>query len=335
MATLQSTAGKGAQLAICMLTVLMVPWSPVRASRPIEEHRSAGPQGDVEIVNVSGSVEVDGWDRGEVDVAGTAGDNVERVDVTSAGNRTSIRVVSRSGHSWGSDGEALLVVHVPAKSSVTASLVSADLKVAGLQGDLNLQTVSGSVRGETGGNVHATTVSGDVRLTARSATNIEIRTISGGIHFTGGGGEVDISTVSGTSTIELAEVTRGRFKSISGDLAAELALGTGGQIESESVSGDVGFKFASAPAAEFDVQTISGDIDNCFGPKPTTAQYGPGSRLQFTNGEGRGRVRIATKSGDVRLCSKDAKARRQADADGRRAALAQNARSALIVPYVY
>jgi hypothetical protein len=41
----------------------------------------------------------------------------------------------------GSDAEAHLVVHVPSKSSITATLVSADFKVAGVLGDLKLQSV--------------------------------------------------------------------------------------------------------------------------------------------------------------------------------------------------
>ena len=72
----------------------------------------------------------------------------------------------------------------------------------------------------------------------------------------------------------------------------------------ESVSGDVGIKFAAPPAAEFDVQSFSGNIKNCFGPKAMESDYGPGSRLQFTNGEGHAHVRVNTKSGDVRLCVK-------------------------------
>jgi len=295
----------GGWITLCALTALVVPWSLVEAGKAIQERRAADPQGEIEIVNVSGTVEVHGWDRSEVEVGGTAGDNVVRVDVTSAGSHTVIHVVSRSAHTWGSDAEAHLVVRVPAKSSITATLVSADFKVAGVLGDLKLQSVSGSVSGDVGGNVRATTVSGDVRLTAHAAKAVEVKTISGDIQLMGGGGEVDVSTVSGSATIELADVTRGRFKSVSGDMTADLALAPDGQIESESVSGDISLKFAAAPAAEFDVQSFSGDIRNCFGPKPTESRYGPGSRLEFKNGDGRARVRVNTKSGDVRLCAKD------------------------------
>jgi DUF4097 and DUF4098 domain-containing protein YvlB len=302
MSKAYSEARYGVWIATCALAALVLPCSLVHAGRAIQERRAADPKGEVEIVNVSGKVEVDGWDRSEVEVSGTAGDDVERVEVTGDGNRTSIRVMSRSGHIWGSDGEARLVVHVPAKSAVTATLVSADFKVTGVLGDLKLQTVSGNLGGDAGGDVRATTVSGDVRLTARAAKVIEIKSISGDIEVTGGGGEVDITTVSGTATIELADVSRGRFKSVSGDMKASLALTPGAQIEGQSVSGDFGLIFSAVPAAEFDVQSFSGDIRNCFGPKPVESRYGPGSRLQFTNGEGHARVLINTKSGDVKLC---------------------------------
>jgi Putative adhesin len=303
----QSNARSRGWIAIFGAAALVVPWSLVHAGKTIQEHRSADPQGEVEIVNVSGTIELDGWDRSEVEVSGSAGDNVERVDVTSSDNRTSIRVVTRRRYGWGSDGEAHLVVHVPAKSAVIASLVSSDFKMTGISGMVKVQTVSGNVSGDAGGDVVATAVSGEVRLTARAAKMIEIRTISGDIHLSGGGGEVEITTVSGNATLELADVARGRFKSVSGDLTAALALGPDGQIDSESVSGSIDLRFASSPAAEFDVQSFSGDIKNCFGPKPVESRYGPGSRLAYKVGEGHARVRINTKSGDVRLCVKGMK----------------------------
>jgi DUF4097 and DUF4098 domain-containing protein YvlB len=330
MSKAHSDTRYGGRIAIYAFAALLVPWSLVHAGRSIEERRAADPQGEIEVVNVSGLVEVAGWDRSEVEVSGTAGDNVERVDVTSAGNRTSIHVVSRSNRSWGSDGAAHLIVHVPAKSAVTATLVSADFKATGVLGNLQLQTVSGNVSVDAGGDICANTVSGDVRLTARAAKSIQVKTISGDIQLTGGGGEVDITTVSGSATIELADVTRGRFKSVSGDLTAALALAPDGQIESESVSGNVGLKFASAPAADFDVQSFSGEIKNCFGPKPGEAHYGPGSRLAFKSGEGHAHVRINTKSGDVRLCAKGV-----GSSHSSALSLAQVARVRMVVPYVY
>jgi DUF4097 and DUF4098 domain-containing protein YvlB len=197
-------------------------------------------------------------------------------------------------------------------------------------GDVKVQTVDGNVRGEAGGDVRAMTVSGNVILGAHTAKMIEVKTISGDIHLTGGGGEVDITTVSGKATIELADVTRARFKSISGDLVVALGLAPDGQIEGESVSGNISLKFANTPAAEFDVEAFSGDIKNCFGPKPVEARYGPGSRLDFKNGEGHGHVRVNTKSGDVKLCVKGMDSSHVSERT-----LTTYAGHRLVVPYVF
>ncbi|MDB6085230.1 MAG: hypothetical protein JWN43_3111 [Gammaproteobacteria bacterium] len=297
---------------ICAVGALVVPWSVVHAGKTIHEHVSVDAQGSIEIVNVAGSVDLSGWDRSEIDVTGTSGDNIERVDVTTNGTHSSVHVVSRSGSSWGGANEAHLTIHVPGKSAITATLVSADLKLKNLQGQVKVQTVSGDVSGAVGGDLQATTVSGGVHLKAPAANVIEVKTISGDIQISGGGGEVEITTISGDAQVELAALKRGRFKSVSGDLTAVFTLAAEGQIDAESVSGGQRFEFASVPAADFDVQSFSGDIRNCFGPKPLQSRYGPGSRLAFKTGDGKGRVRIETKSGDVHLCTKDLRGDRAA-----------------------
>jgi hypothetical protein len=289
----------------CAVGALIVPWSVAHAGKSIHENVAVDPQGAVEVVDVAGSVELIGWDKPEIEVTGQAADNVDRVDVTTGGMRSTVRVVTRSGMSWGGRDETRLTIHVPSRSAVTAILVSADLKVGNLQGDVKLQTVSGDLSGDVGGDLHVTGVSGSVRLKAPAANRIEVKTISGDIQLSGSGAEADITTISGDAKIDLGMLKRGRFKSVSGDMTVGLALAPDGQIDSESISGTLHFTFASMPGAEFDVQSFSGDIDNCFGPKPMESRYGPGSRLSFKSGEGGGRVRIETKSGDVRFCAKD------------------------------
>jgi hypothetical protein len=291
----------------CALLVLS-PWALAHAGTTVDQHRPANPQGAVEISNVAGTVDVQGWDKSEVAVTGTIGKDVERIDVTGDDNRTSIRVVLPSGLNWGSrtDSEAHLVVHVPAGSSVSTSLVSADLKVSGVRGDAKLQTVSGNVSGDVGGDVRASVVSGDIKLTANAAKMIEVKAISGNIVLTGGNAEAEVTTVSGDATVTLGTVSRARFKAISGTLKATLALGPDAQFDSETVSGDVRVEFASEPSADFDLQSFSGSIDNCFGPKPEDVRHGSGQRLTFKTGDTHARVHISTKSGDLRMCAKGA-----------------------------
>jgi Putative adhesin len=289
---------------VCALTALAFPWL-AHAATPVDEHRAANPQGAVEIDNVAGSIDVQGWDKSEVAVTGTIGKDVERVEVTGEGNRTSVRVILPQGHHWGMrDGEAHLVIHVPTNSSIAASLVSSDLKVSAVRGGLELRTVSGNISGEGGGDVHANAVSGDIHLTANYAKVIEVKAISGNIVLTGGNADIEATTVSGDAHLTLGTVSRARLKTVSGEISATLTATADAQIEGESVSGDVRLDFASAPAADFDIQTISGDIDNCFGPKPAESRHGAGTRLSFKTGDSSARVRVSSHSGDVRLCAK-------------------------------
>jgi DUF4097 and DUF4098 domain-containing protein YvlB len=170
-------------------------------------------------------------------------------------------------------------------------------------GDVKLQSVSGEVEGDVGGDVRAGSVSGNIHLSARKARSIAIKTVSGNISVLGGSGETDVSSVSGTIQVEEGTQTRAHFKSVSGDVDATLGLSSDSQLDGESVSGDLKLMIATIPAADFDVQTLSGDIENCFGPKPVQHRMGPGSRLAFKMGEGNARVQISTKSGNVSLCS--------------------------------
>jgi DUF4097 and DUF4098 domain-containing protein YvlB len=288
------------------LCLMMVPWSLVQAARDFKQTSPADPQGSVEIDDMTGSVEVDAWDRPDVEVSGQPDGASDRIKVSSAGSRTTIHVMPFSINGDSGNGDDIhLIVHVPAKSSLTASLVSATLKVQGLQGDAYLRTISGNISGDVGGNLHVNTVTGTVHLSAPSAKRIEIKTISGNVQLTGGqgGAEAEVGTVSGRVQADLGSLTRGRFKSISGDITANYSMAPDAEIEGESVSGTIRFGFASIPDADFDVQSFSGTIDNCFGPKPTEPQYAPGSKLIFKSGDGHGNVRIATKSGDIKLCT--------------------------------
>jgi DUF4097 and DUF4098 domain-containing protein YvlB len=292
-------------IRLCAFALLACPWSLAYAATSVDEHRQANPQGEVEIDNVAGSIEVQGWDKSEVAVSGTIGKDVERVDVTGDGNRTSIRVILPKGIHWGMhDGDAHLVIHVPTNSSVSTSMVSSDLKISAVRGALELRTVSGNISGDGGGDLRANDVSGDIHFTATAAKRIEVKAISGSIVLTGGNADIEATTVSGDAQLTLGTVSRARFKTVSGEISAKLAATADAQIDGESVSGDIRLDFAGEPAADFDVQTLSGDIENCFGPKPVEPRHGPGKRLSFKTGDTSARIHLTSNSGDVRLCTR-------------------------------
>jgi hypothetical protein len=296
--------------------VLALAWAPIAPAAPaktVDEHRQVDAAGQIEVINVAGRIEVIGWDKPELAVSGMIGSDVEKLDITTAGSRTTVRVVTHGSHGvtfgWSttSSAEAKLVLHVPMRSSLTAQLVSSDLLVGGIAGDQDVRTVSGDVQASAQHDVRIHTVSGDVRLGAGAESRlIDIGTVSGDLQVNGGGGELTINTVSGDGMIKVGATSRVHLKTVSGDFNVALGLAADGRFEAESISGDLRVDFAGAlPPAEYDLQTFSGDLDTCTGRKGEREGYGPSHRLNFREGAGTARVRVDTKSGDVHLCAQN------------------------------
>jgi DUF4097 and DUF4098 domain-containing protein YvlB len=270
-------------------------------SRTVNIHKAADLDGAVEIDNVAGQVDVTGWDRPEVEVTGTIGERVERVDVNASAGHTTVRVVLPQ-ESWvhGNGSEAELVVHIPRKSFLTATVVSANITTHGLQGQQQLRTVSGGIDGDLAHEARIDTVSGTVNLAA-GAGPLEVNSISGAITVKEATGDIRVGTVSGTVDLMLGAVTRAHFQTISGPVSVSGALAAGAQLEAQSVSGSL--RFTLKGSADYDIQSFSGAIDNCIGPKAQRADYGPGLHLTFREGDGNARVRLGTQSGSIQLCN--------------------------------
>jgi hypothetical protein len=135
-------------------------------------------------------------------------------------------------------------VRVPKGMRVTASNVSGDVRVTGMEGVLKASSVSGDVRLETtrATSVRASSVSGDVDVVVASLT---------------GDGMLTFSSVSGSVTAELpknldADVS---MRSVSGSLDSEFPLTLNGRVSRSSISARIG-----KGGRELEVHTVSGDV---------------------------------------------------------------------------
>ena len=291
-------------MALSLLALCASRLAAAGDDRTVDKTVSAQPRGVVDISNVAGSIEVTGWDRAEVSVHAEIGRDVERVDVSSEGGRTVIKVVlpSHTTH-----GEAELHVRVPKESEVDVSAVSADIRVSGVLGVERLNAVSGDVTAELGnGDVEAKTVSGELRLKGHgSPARLHVSSVSGDVRLEHGAGDFEGSTVSGELVVSLDSAHSIRARSTSGDLRLESKLAHGAMVEATSVSGDVNVRASAEDGFSYEVSSFSGDITDCFDVKAERAgRYMPGSMLQGSRGGGAGHVRIKTMSGDVQLCDR-------------------------------
>lgn len=275
------------------------------AGTDINERKAVDPAGQVEISNTAGSVTVSGWNRNEVEVTGELGDGSERLEFTTTGKLTRVKVVlpRKAFDAESSD----LVVRIPMASGLSVNTVSADVRVSAVHGEQRLQTVSADITTEAATeDVECKSVSGDVTVNGSGRRGLlNITTVSGDASATKIAGEVNGSTVSGNFTLGLGEMARSRLRSTSGDLSMSGRLLADTRIDVESISGDVRLDLTGPADAEFDVSSFNGEIRNCMGPKPVrTDQYAPGRELRFREGQGSARVRVKTLNGDINVCRK-------------------------------
>jgi DUF4097 and DUF4098 domain-containing protein YvlB len=273
------------------------------AGESVDRTLPASAKVSIEIENVSGSVEVEAWDRSEVRIVAELGDDTEGLSIESEGDeiRIEVEVPEHSGR-WGSrDIESTVKVWVPAGASVDVETVSADIEVHGVNGELNLESVSGSIEADgEPATADMSTVSGSIKFSGLR-TAVDAETVSGRVTLKGVEGRVDVSTVSGGIKISAGSVERADFESVSGSIEFRGALAIGGRLDASSHSGNVELFLPANTAASFEVETFAGDIRSDFGGESRrTSRYAPGKELYHSTGSD-AKISVETFSGNVFL----------------------------------
>ena len=241
------------------------------SAQDFQKSYTLAPGGTISVTNVSGNVNITGYDGNAVTVTafkeGRDRDMVEVEDLSAQG-RVSVR--AKYPHECNCDASLRFEVRVPRSSGFAFEKISTaagDIKAEGVSGKLNLNTASGDVTLQgVGGEIHASTASGTVR----------VRDASGSVNANSASGDVYV------------ELTR-----IEGD----------GDMRFSTASGDVNVRMPASLDARVDISTVSGSIDTNFPIEVKDSRHGPGSSAHGQLGSGSRSLRISSASGDVSLKS--------------------------------
>lgn len=277
----------------------------VSMAEEIDRSLDADKEARITISNLSGDVEVRGWNENRVHITGELGDDVEELIFERDGKQVIIKVKIPE-RKWGKkDVASDLNIRVPQGSSLDISTVSADIDVEGVRGEQRLQTVSGDVAVEAfDAEISAEAVSGDVDVEGKGdAGTWRFTTVSGDIRVANLSGRLHAGVVSGDIELNRGIYERVELETVNGDIEFNAGLRDGARMDVESVNGSVDIKFVGDVSARFEIETFNGGIRNCFGPKAErTSRHAPGWDLTFTEGSGEGRVTIETLNGRVTIC---------------------------------
>ena len=273
--------------------------APAAAQSTIDQHRSAAPDGTVDIENMAGSIRVTGWDKNEIVVNGRLGRQASGLQFSGGSSHTRIEVETEGNpHGVRSD----LDIKVPAGSRLKIDGFEASITVTGVTGTVQAETVNGSIT-LSGGvkDVDLQAVNGAVEV-AKASGRIKAESVNGSVTIRDSSGELEASTVNGALEVRGGSWTKVRVETVSGDLRFEGSLGKKATLEAETVSGSVELVFPASIAADFSFSSFSGSIDNDLGPAVTRShKWTTEKELSFSYGGGGAKVNVQTLSGSIRL----------------------------------
>ena len=265
------------------------------AGQPAAQRRPATADGAVEITNRAGSVNVVGWDRLEVAVSGALGDGASEIELGSAGDRTSVEVKA-FGNPMGV--RSTLEVHVPRRSRVRVKGFEVRISADGLAGSFQATAVEGSIAVTRGPpEVTVKTVGGSIDV-AGSASRVQVESVNGSVSVRDGGGELKAKSVNGSVTVVGRTFDRVNLRTVSGRLHFEGDLTPQAQLDARTVNGSVELRLGAGTAAQFALGTTNGRLESDFSP---TAAGGVrlDRKLTFVTGAGTARVEASSVNGSV------------------------------------
>src|SRR5258707_250000 len=158
--------------ALCVFLLAVIWALPSFAiSKEFNQSYPLQPGGSFELQNVNGTVEVQGWDRNEVEVravktAKQKESDLERVSIEVDAKPDAVSVATRYPQNEGVEVTVDYTIHVPHSARVEhIGTVNGTLRIAGVELVEDLHTVNGNIEVfESGGSVHAHTTNGNVHL---------------------------------------------------------------------------------------------------------------------------------------------------------------------------
>ena len=249
--------------AALALAALVAFAPPATAQQRIEHGARASADATIRIYNLTGSTTVTGWDRDSVAVVGTLEPGAGRFYL--GGGTSSLKLGVEAPTVSPAAGAARLEVRVPFGSVVWVKAADASIEVDGVQGGLDLYSVSGdvSVRGAPA-TVRAESMEGGISIQARTPW-ARAKTASGTIAVAGDVTDLAVTTVSGGVQVAASRQARARIESVTGGVVVTGRPTRGGAWEIETHSGSVTLALASDTDAEITVHSFGAEVRSELG----------------------------------------------------------------------
>lgn len=206
--------------------------------RDVEERIQIGSDDLIDVVVPMGEVTVVGWEQTIVEVTGTIGKHITRLDLRKTDKGVQVEAIMPEITNYANlDLECVLEIRVPFESSLRTSTLSTELEIQNIRGDKVCDSLMGTVR-ITGpsGSIRAHTVGGTIEISG-PVRRVSFESTMGDVHISGVEGEVVGTTLNGTVRIDKSQIDYLDISTMTGDIALECSLTENARLKAVSQLG--------------------------------------------------------------------------------------------------
>lgn len=285
-------------LISALLTFTLVTTGLANAGEKVKHSLKVPMSGSVFIKSTRGLIQIEGWDKPEIQLSGELDDSAEKLIFKVKGHKTLIKVKMNGKSHWG-DGTNLKIF-MPRSHELYFKGIDTTFHINNISADVEGKTFTGDVQLT---NIHSeievSTVSGAIKL-EKSSGEAQIESVSGDINFSGVFEDTYIKSMAGTIDVTVDNIENLLIKNISGDTLVKGKLSADAEVELSSVSGDIHYKTTDELNAQCEISSyFGGDIMNMLTDDVAEEKMHTKKNLSFVSGDGSANITMKTVTGSV------------------------------------
>ena len=251
------------------------------------------PGSRISVETFAGSISVKTWDKSAMRVQATHGRH-DNIDIESRGSTVHVEAEGRMGTPTNVDFQ----ITVPSSSSLELSGVNTDIDVAGVTGDVNAETVQGSITVNGGARMKLESVEGNI-IVEGARGHVSANTVNRGIRIARSIGDVEAETVNGPIILQDVQASNVDLSTVNGRVVYDGTLRENGDYSFSSHDGAIYVIVPEKTGVAVTVSTFNGNLEASF--PINVRDVSNRKRINFTIGSGSARLDLESFGGDIYL----------------------------------
>lgn len=248
----------------------------------------------VSIETFGGEINVKSWNRNAIRVQAVHGRR-DVIEIDVRGTSVQIEAQGRVGPAM----DVVFNITVPTSASLEMSGVHTVITAEGTTGDVDAETVQGSISVVGGGRLKLESVEGEITVD-RARGRVSANTVNRGIRISNVVGDVEAETVNGPISLRNVQAANVDLATVNGRILYDGAIRDGGDYAIASHNGGVWVVVPEKTNVTVSVTTFNGQLNSTL-PITLRGETGTQRRMNFVFGSGSARLDIESFGGDINL----------------------------------